>query len=82
MAAAHYLVPLDGSHSADHDAIAAGRVAQAILRTHTEELTGDALWLHEQQIGWAAQWAKSYQSFRRGNGDPGFVADGAWPLRV
>jgi len=81
MAAAHYLVALDDSHRADADAIAAGRVAQAILRQHAETLTGDAQWLHDQQIEWAHAWAENYQKFRRGSADPSFVASGAWPVR-
>lgn len=81
MAAAHYLVSLDDSHRADADAIAAGRVAQAILRAHSDTLTGDAQWLHDQQIGWAQAWAENYQKFRRGSGDPSFTASGAWPVR-
>ena len=81
MAAAHYLVALDDSHQADADAIAAGRVAQAILRTHGEALSGDAQWLHDQQIEWSKSWAENYQKFRRGSGDPGFVASGEWPVR-
>lgn len=81
MAAAHYLVALDDSHRADADAIAAGRVAQAILRSHGEALEGDAEWLHDRQIEWAEAWAVNYQKFRRGAGDPGFVASGAWPVR-
>jgi DNA polymerase-3 subunit epsilon len=81
MAAAHYLVPLDGSHQADADAIAAGRVAQAILATHAETLTGDAGWLHDQQIVWAEAWAENYQKFRRESGDQNFTASGDWPVR-
>lgn len=81
MAAAHYMVALDDSHRADADAIAAGRVAQAIIRQHGETLTGDAQWLHDQQIEWARTWAENYQKFRRGSGDPSFVASGAWPVR-
>lgn len=81
MAAAHYLVALDDSHQADADAIAAGRVAQAIFRSHGEALEGDAQWLHDRQIEWAEAWAVNYQKFRRGAGDPGFVASGAWPVR-
>lgn len=81
MAAAHYLVALEDSHQADADAIAAGRVAQAILRSHADTLTGDAQWLHDQQIEWSRAWAENYQKFRRGSGDPAFVASGAWPVR-
>ena len=81
MAAAHYLVSLEDSHQADADAIAAGRVAQAIIRAHSDILTGDAQWLHDQQIEWARAWAENYQKFRRGSGDPSFIASGAWPVR-
>lgn len=82
MAAAHYLVRLDDSHTADADAIAAGRVAQAILRTHDAELPGDAQWLHDQQVVWAREWAENYQAFRRNQGEAGFVATGTWPVNA
>jgi DNA polymerase-3 subunit epsilon len=82
MAAAHYLVPLDDSHTADADAIAAGRVAQAIVATHADKFTGDAEWLHDQQIQWSKDWAENYQSFRRNKGEPGFTANGDWPVRL
>jgi DNA polymerase III subunit epsilon len=82
MAAAHYLVPLDDSHTADADAIAAGRVAQAIVTTHADQLSGDAQWLHDQQIQWSKDWAENYQKFRRNQGDPGFTASGEWPVRL
>lgn len=82
MAAAHYLVRLEDSHTADADAIAAGRVAQAILRAHEAQLEGDAQWLHDQQVIWSREWAENYQSFRRNQGDAGFVATGAWPVNA
>ncbi|MDA9786932.1 exonuclease domain-containing protein [Pontimonas sp.] len=82
MAAAHYLVALDDSHRADADAIAAGRVAQAIIAAHGDTLTGDAQWLHDQQIGWSRAWAENYQKFRRNSGDAGFIASGEWPVRA
>lgn len=81
MAAAHYMVPLDDSHTADQDAIAAGRVAQAIIRSHEELLDKDPLRLHEQQKVWSKEWAVSYQKFRQSRGDAGFVASGEWPVR-
>jgi DNA polymerase-3 subunit epsilon len=80
MAAAHYLVRLEDSHTADADAIAAGRVAQAIVRKHAEQLDGDAQWLHEQQIQWAREWAENYQKFRRSQGDSTFSASNDWPV--
>lgn len=82
MAAAHYMVALEDSHRADADAIAAGKVAQAILRNHQEVLSGDAQWLHDQQIQWSHAWAENYQKFRRSTGDDGFVASGEWPVRA
>jgi len=81
MAAAHYMVPLDDSHTADADAIAAGRVAQAIVRAHAELLNSDAQSLHDQQIEWSKAWAENYQAFRRTQGDAGFQANGEWPVR-
>jgi len=82
MATAHYLVKFEDSHTADADAIASGRVAQAIIKTHAKELSGDAQWLHEQQISWSTAWAENYQQYRRRNGDPGFSANGEWPVRI
>jgi DNA polymerase-3 subunit epsilon len=82
MAAAHYMVPLDDSHTADADAIAAGRVAQAILAAHADVLSGDAQWLHDQQIDWSKAWAENYQAFRRQQGDTSFSANGEWPVRT
>jgi DNA polymerase-3 subunit epsilon len=82
MAAAHYLVPLDDSHTADQDAIAAGRVAQAIVRGHQDLHDKDALWIHEQQKVWSAAWAENYQQFRQSRGDAGFTASGEWPVRA
>lgn len=81
MAAAHYLVPLDDSHTADADAIAAGRVAQAMMKSHAELAEMDPFALHDQQIEWSRQWAESYQKFRQGQGEPGFSVSGAWPVR-
>lgn len=80
MTAAHYLVRLDDSHTADADAIASGRVAQAVLRAHGDTLHGDAQWLHDQQIRWAREWAENYQKFRRSQGDTTFSASNKWPV--
>jgi DNA polymerase III subunit epsilon len=82
MAAAHYLVPLDDSHTADQDAIAAGRVAQAIIRSHEELVSADPLALHEQQKVWSSEWAASYQKFRQSRGEAGFSASSAWPVQA
>jgi DNA polymerase-3 subunit epsilon len=82
MAAAHYMVPLDDSHTADQDAIAAGRVAQAIVRSDQGLADKDPLWLHEQQKVWSGEWAASYQKFRQSQGESGFRASGEWPVRA
>lgn len=80
-AAAFYGVPLDDAHDAGADAIAAGRVAQAIAREHGAALPATAAALHEQQVTWAAEQAASFQQYMRANRDPGFTADGSWPQR-
>lgn len=82
MATAHYMVSFDDAHSADADAVAAGRVAQAIVRTHADALPETVQELHDQQIVWSAEWAENFQAFRRGRGDAGFTASGEWPVRA
>jgi len=80
-AAAHYGVELVDAHDAGADATAAGRVAQAIARAYPEVALLAAAELHERQVEWARLQAESYQDWRRRNGEPEFVAVGAWPLR-
>ena len=80
-AALHYGVPLTEAHDAGADAIAAGRVAQALGRAFTEELGGGAEALHALQIDWCRTQAESFQEYMRRVRDESFVADGAWPVR-
>ncbi|WP_194422378.1 3'-5' exonuclease [Microbacterium abyssi] len=79
--AQHYGVPLDGAHEASADAIAAGRVAQAIARSFP--LAGSAHELHTQQIGWARTQAESLTEYfiRIGRIEPEDALDGTWPVR-
>jgi len=79
--AGHYGVPLDGAHEASADAIAAGRVAQAIARRFP--LASSAPELHTQQIGWARTQAESLTEYfiRIGRIDPADALDGRWPVR-
>ncbi|MGO2521081.1 MAG: 3'-5' exonuclease [Microbacterium sp.] len=79
--AEHYKVRLDGAHEASADAIAAGRVAQAIARTFP--LAATARELHTQQIGWARTQAESLTEYfiRIGRLDAEDALDGAWPVR-
>lgn len=79
--AAHYGVALDGAHEASADAIAAGRVAQALLRSFP--LAASAHELHAHQIGWARSQAESLTEYfvRIGRLEPNDALDGTWPVR-
>lgn len=79
--AEHYGVSLDGAHEASADAIAAGRVAQAIARNFP--LAATAHELHTQQIGWARTQAESLTEYfvRIGRLDADDSLDGSWPVR-
>jgi DNA polymerase III subunit epsilon len=80
-AAAHYGVALPNAHDAGADAVAAGRVAQAIARAYPELAATAVAELHERQVDWCREQAESYQSWRRANGEPEFTTSGAWPVR-
>ena len=79
--AAHYAVTLTGAHDAAADAIAAGRVAQALAGRFA--LPADARELHTQQIGWARAQAESLTEYfvKVGRLEPDGVLDGSWPIR-
>jgi DNA polymerase III subunit epsilon len=81
-AAEVYGVRLTDAHDAGADAIAAGRVAQAMARTHPQELAVEAQELHEAQVEWSAAQAASFQAYMREKRDPTFTTSGAWPLRT
>jgi DNA polymerase-3 subunit epsilon len=81
-AALHYGVVLTDAHDAGADAVAAGRVAQAIARLYGDQLGADVDALHQLQIGWCAQQAASFQEYMRRIKDPAFVTSGAWPQRL
>ncbi|GAA4481937.1 3'-5' exonuclease [Microbacterium panaciterrae] len=79
--AAHYRVDLTGAHDASADAVAAGRVAQALAqRFPMPESAGE---LHTRQIGWARAQAASLTDYfvRIGRIDPAERLDGRWPVR-
>ncbi|MBM7830532.1 DNA polymerase-3 subunit epsilon [Agromyces cerinus] len=79
--AEHYGVVLDDAHDAGADAVAAGRVAQAIARTFPELAATAVAELHARQVDWSREQAESYQAWRRKNGEPEFTTSGAWPVR-
>ncbi len=80
-AALHYGVDLRDAHDAAADAIAAGRVAQAMAVRHPALLAIDPTMLHGQQIAWCGEQAASFQEYMRRTHDPDFTASGAWPER-
>ena len=78
---AFYGVTLDDAHDSGADAIAAGRVAQAIARAHLKALPVTVGELHVLQAQWALQQAESFQAYMRRERDPEFTAAGGWPER-
>ena len=81
-AAAHYGVALDDAHDAGADAIAAGRVAQALARSWRDELDLPIADLHGRQEIWYAEQARRFQDYiRRRKGDESFTASTAWPVK-
>lgn len=81
-AAAEYGVALSGAHDAGVDAVAAGRVAQAIARRHESVLPSDVLVLHAQQVAWHEQQSDSFEDYMRRERDHRFTADRGWPVRL
>jgi DNA polymerase-3 subunit epsilon len=81
VAAEYYGVELMDAHDAEADAVAAGRVAQAIARKYSDTLGQDVRLVHTNQVTWAADSATSFQDYMRRTKDPSFIADGAWPQR-
>jgi len=80
-AAEFYGIELMDAHDAEADAVAAGRVAQAIARKYSDTLGDDVVLVHTNQVAWAADSAASFQEYMRRTKDPTFVAEGAWPER-
>ncbi|MBU6264859.1 MAG: 3'-5' exonuclease [Actinomycetales bacterium] len=80
-AAAHYGVDLTDAHDASADAIAAGRVAQAIGKKYAADLAYPAQELHDLQVVWAKEQAESYATWRRSQNLPVYPGDGLWPVR-
>lgn len=81
--AAHYAVRLDAAHEASADAVAAGRVAQALAERFAPWLPETVHELHTRQIGWARAQAESLTEYfiRIGRIDPDDRLDGRWPIR-
>lgn len=74
-----YRVELLDAHSAGADAVAAGRVAQALARTFPEQLAIEAAELHERQVRWAYASSRSFEDYMRRTKDPDFSTRHTWP---
>jgi len=81
VAAQFYGVDLTDAHDAAADAVAAGRVAQAMARKYADAIGIDPGELHRQQIGWFAEQAANFEDYMRRTRDPAFSASLEWPQR-
>lgn len=81
-AADFYQVPLDDAHNATADAVAAGRVAQAIARRWASELPATAAELHDAQVQWSAAIDADFETYMRRSVNPEFTAARGWPLKL
>jgi DNA polymerase-3 subunit epsilon len=81
-AAELYGVELSDAHDAAADAVAAGRVAQAIARAHPDDLELSAQDLHGRQEIWYLEQAQHFEEYVRTKpGREEYVADRSWPVR-
>jgi DNA polymerase-3 subunit epsilon len=80
-AAAEYGVPLADAHDAAADAIAAGRLAQAIARRYTADLDLSAAELHDRQVAWCREQTARFEEYMQRTHDPAFTTSGVWPCR-
>lgn len=81
--AAEYGVTFDLAHDAEADAVAAGRVALAVLTRYRELLPESSASLHGSQVEWAQSQAASLSEYfqRVGKLGSGEQLDGTWPVR-
>lgn len=81
--ARHYDVSLTNAHDAAADAVAAGRVAQALATRYRDAMPAASSELHTQQIGWALEQAESLTEYfvKIGRIDANAPLDGRWPVR-
>lgn len=78
LTAEFYGVKLLDAHNATADAVAAGRVAQAIARRFYDRLDIDALQLHSLQVAWSKDLDEDFARFM-GAKDASFKANIGWP---
>lgn len=76
-----YKVALDDAHNSKADAIAAGRVALAVLKNHADKVPATAQELHDSQIGWAKEIDESFSKWMIENVDKDFKPSPGWPIK-
>ena len=76
-----YGVDLGNAHNATADAVAAGRVMQAIAAKYTDKLGDSIIALQGNQAKWADEQAISFADWKRNNGSPEFREELGWPVR-
>ncbi len=81
-ASAYYGVSLTDAHDAAADAVAAGRMAQAIARRYAAELDLSAADLHAAQSAWHDAQCDSFEDYMRRTRDPAFTARRGWPEAI
>ncbi|NEM90136.1 exonuclease domain-containing protein [Galbitalea soli] len=81
VAAEVYGVELTDAHDAGADAIAAGRVAQAMARRYPAQLAIEPGVLHSRQVDWCAEQAADFEAYMRRTHNPDFSTSGLWPVR-
>lgn len=77
-----YQVKLDDAHNATADAVASGRVLQALARKYSAELDFSAQELHDQQKAWSLAQDDSFESYMRQSVNPDFKIQRGWPLKL
>jgi len=80
-AALVYGVSLTDAHDAGADAVAAGRIAQALAGRYGAQLAIEGRDLHALQVDWCAEQSASFQDYMRRTKDPSFTSSGSWPQR-
>jgi DNA polymerase-3 subunit epsilon len=81
-AALVYGVSLTDAHDAGADAVAAGRIAQALAGRYGAQLAIEGRDLHALQVDWCAEQSASFQDYMRRTKDPSFTSSGSWPIRT
>ncbi len=81
-AAEFYQVELADAHNATADAIAAGRVAQAIAKRWADELPASLPDLHAAQIQWSDFLDSDFENYMRRSVNPDFSVKRGWPLKL